>query len=43
MYEKKSVGEFNGFNVDASKYTSPEEIIDAYFKSWEEGKKKSSR
>ncbi len=38
MYEKKSVGEFNGFNVDGSKYTSPEEIVNAYFKNLEKAK-----
>lgn len=38
MYEKKSVGEFNGFNVDGSKYTSPEEIVNAYFKNFEKAK-----
>ena len=37
---KKYIGKFNDFEIDGTKYTNPEQIVEAYKKNWEEHKKK---
>lgn len=37
---KRYMCEFNNFKIDGTKYTSPDQIIEAYLKDWKEGKKR---
>lgn len=36
---KKYIGKFNDFEIDGTKYTNPEQIVEAYKKNYEEHKK----
>lgn len=40
MCGQRYICKFNNFEIDGSKYTSSEQIVEAYKKDWEEGKKR---
>lgn len=40
MCGQRYICKFNNFEIDGSKYTRPEQIVEAYNKDWEEGKKR---
>ena len=37
---KRCMCQFNNFKIDGTKYTNPEQIVEAYKKDWNEGKKR---
>lgn len=40
MCGQRYICKFNNFEIDGSKYTSPEQIVESYKNYWEEGKKR---
>lgn len=40
MCGQRYICKFNNFEIDGTKYTSPEQIVEAYKKDWEESKKR---
>lgn len=39
IYGQRSICKFNNFEIDGTKYNSPDEIVSAYEEHWKEGKK----